>query len=400
MKIVHVMNWYIPKMGYQENYLPAEQKKLGHDVEIITTDRFPALKGFKQHVGRIHENRIVETGTFTDKNVLIHRLPTFFEFKSKIIIVKGLKQKLMQLNPDIIQAHGIFSVMTLQTVICMKKLKCKLFIDDHCHDNNLNLDSFINNLYIKFVKQLYGIYGKYVFCFMPVTYSSKNILKSILNIPSNKIELLHLGVDSNIFKPSEKLREEGRKKFGIDDDEIIILTSGKFTESKDIHILIKSFINLIKNFDNIKLLIVGNGPSDYIKYLKELIENGKIRDKVIFNDFIPNKELPLFYNAADMGVWPGDHTITAVEAISTGLPIIVPSSDRAYLVLLKNDAAIGFERGNIESLTKQLCKLLNNKKQRERIKISALELVKKKLAWSVVGEKSIKLYLQAMRNYK
>ena len=85
------MNWYIPNMGYQENYLPAEQKKLGHDVEIITTDRFPAYKGFKNHVGKLHKNRIVGTGTFKDNDVIIHRLPTIFEFRGGQIIVQRFK---------------------------------------------------------------------------------------------------------------------------------------------------------------------------------------------------------------------------------------------------------------------------------------------------------------------
>jgi len=46
MKIVHLMSWYMPNMGYQENYLPAEQKKLGHDVEIITSDRYTPFLSF------------------------------------------------------------------------------------------------------------------------------------------------------------------------------------------------------------------------------------------------------------------------------------------------------------------------------------------------------------------
>jgi hypothetical protein len=50
MKIVHVMNWYIPNMGYQENILPAEQKKLGHEVYIITSDRIPHYSGYDRNV--------------------------------------------------------------------------------------------------------------------------------------------------------------------------------------------------------------------------------------------------------------------------------------------------------------------------------------------------------------
>ena len=64
MKIVHVMNWYIPNMGYQENFLPSEQKKLGYDVEIITSDRIPSFKEFR---GEIRDDeQLIGEGLFEE----------------------------------------------------------------------------------------------------------------------------------------------------------------------------------------------------------------------------------------------------------------------------------------------------------------------------------------------
>ncbi|GAJ21945.1 unnamed protein product, partial [marine sediment metagenome] len=47
-RILHIMNYYIPGMGYQENYLPAEQKKLGLFPFIITSDRYPPIQHYDQ----------------------------------------------------------------------------------------------------------------------------------------------------------------------------------------------------------------------------------------------------------------------------------------------------------------------------------------------------------------
>jgi len=397
MKIVHIMNWYIPKTGYQENYLPLEQKKLGHDVEIVTSDRLPAFSGFERHIGKIHTNRIIGSGIFDDQGVTIYRLPPFIEIKNGgQILLLGLKKKLKELKPDIIHLHGAFTFLTLQIIYFNRNSNFNIVVDDHCHNNNFILDSFFKKIYIKSVKLFYNTYGGKVSFFMPVTFSSKSILESFLNIPDQKIELLHLGADTNFFKPSEKLREKGRRELGIGTNDILIITSGKFTKSKDIHILIKSFIDISRKFPNIKLLILGSGPEDYMNHLKKVIDCAKIKNRVIFHDFVPNFELPKYYNAADIGVWPGDHTITAVEAASGGLPVIVPSSDLAYKVLFQMGAAIGYERGNEIDLAKKLGLLIQDKKMMDEIRVHALNAATTVLSWKVIARKSIEIYENAI----
>jgi hypothetical protein len=104
MRIVHVMNWYVPNMGYGGNVLPAEQSKMGHQVQIITSDRVPVYAG----LGRILGERIMGSGIFEDNNVTIHRLPCRFEVvNGGQVILKGLRKKLRELEPDVVHAHGI-----------------------------------------------------------------------------------------------------------------------------------------------------------------------------------------------------------------------------------------------------------------------------------------------------
>lgn len=393
MKIIHVMNWYVPNFGYQENYLPSIQKKLGNNVEIITSDRYPFFKGYLNHIGRIKGNRIVGKGTFTDNNIVIHRLPCLFELrKNSDLILIGFKKKLIECKPDIVHAHGVFSLLTLETIYFCKKLGFKIVIDDHSHINNFHKNTFLKNSYISFVRKYYNFFNNSISLFLPVTYSSKNILKTTLNISDNKIKILHLGADINTFQKIEKFKLNGRNKLGIKEDDFVIISSGKFDDSKDIHLLLQSFINISKKYHNIKLLLLGNGPNNYMVKLKNIVKNAKIEKKVIFHDFVSNSDLPIFYNSADMGVWPGDHSITAIEAVATGLPIIVPSSDYAYKVLFKNNAALGFDRGSIDSLTKKIDLLYSNKNKLNYLIKNSIEISQKKLGWNVIAKKSLEYY--------
>lgn len=393
MKIVHVMNWYIPDMGYQENHLPAEQKKLGHDVEIVTSDRFPVYRDFKQHGSKFHGNRIMDTGIFNEHDVKIHRLPCHLEVKNGgQVLLKGLKKKLRGLKPDVVQAHGAFTPLTLQTILYSKRLGYKIFVDDHSNKDNLQLNSLSKKFFISIAKISYFFYISRVGYFMPVTYASKQSLKSLLKLRDDKIVLLPLGADANCFNPNFELRKSLRKELGLKDDTILIISSGKFHERKDIDVLIKAFDTLSNDVSNVKLLLVGNGPDAYMEKLKKIAHSLGIEHKVSFHDFAPNKELPRYYNGADIGVWPGNNSITVIEAVSTGLPVVVPSSDLAYLLLFKNKSAKGFEKGNVGDLSKKLCELIENRNMMDKLRINALNIAKKELSWEAIAKKSIKTY--------
>jgi glycosyltransferase involved in cell wall biosynthesis len=386
MKIVHVMDWYIPNMGYQENFFPSEQKKLGYEVEIVCSDRFPKYGGHKEN----YEKYLNESeGLMNDKGVNIHRLPSY-EVKgfTGFVILKGLKQKLKELNPDVIQAHGPYQPSTVQAILWSKSLNYKIFIDDHSHENNFSLSWWQKIL----VKSFYNIYVDRVSSFMPVTYSSEYNLKNILNIKDEKLNIIQLGVNDSLFNKSDLLREECRKEFNLDEDEFLLLTSGKFTKNKDIDILIRSLSIITEKIPNIKLLVLGDGPSSYMNFLKSLVKKLNLSDNVIFKGFVKNFELPKYYNAADIGIWPGDHSITVIEASATGLPIIIPNNILAYKILVENDAAVSFTRGNPNSLADLIINLSLNVNQRDIISGNAIKLTKNELSWKKIARKSIDIY--------
>ena len=100
LKILHICQYYNDGYGYQENLLPRYQKKLGHDVKVITSDRMSYFAGEK-------EPKIVGTGRFEDSGVPIERLPIWAEFKGKFVWFKGLDKTLQKEQPDYIFHHGV-----------------------------------------------------------------------------------------------------------------------------------------------------------------------------------------------------------------------------------------------------------------------------------------------------
>ncbi len=387
MKIVHVMNWYIPEMGYQENFLPAEQQKLGHEVYIITSDRLPLHTGFENIVGKVINNRIIGSGVSRENDVTIFRLPTIFEIRDGgIIAFSGLNKKLFELKPDVVHAHGPYNVGTLFSILYCRKMGCKIFIDDHSNFQNYHINSVLKSAYINFIKLFYLFWGSGVSGWMPIDEPAKAILMDNLKITPEKINIVPLGISTHRFFQSFEIRNSTREELSVRDDENLIITTGKFGESKDIDVLIKAFANVLRQKNNVRLLIIGNGPSVYMENLHKIIKENEIENSVIFKDFVKNQDLPKYYNAADIGVWPGTPTITAVESLATGLSIILPEDDLCYKNIFNHKAALGFERKKIESLTREIIKLMDDAEKREKLEENALYLAINQLSWEKIAE--------------
>lgn len=393
MRIVHVTAWYVPGMGYQENFLPIEQAKLGHQVEIITSDRLPALKGYRSHIGKPLRGRYLGSGEFRDGELVIHRLDTVLEGKNGgWLLMGGVKSRLRDSRPDVVHSHGAFASYTLEAVLFSEKLQYKSFVDDHSHSNNFHPDTLAKKGYVKMASAFYRFYGDRVRCWMPVMYASKTILESLLPISEDRIELLHLGADARRFRKSDELRRRGRLRLGISGDEFLVMTSGKFDSSKDTHILLVALGGLMHEYPNLRLAIVGNGPDNYITHLKNLAKTLGIAKRITFVAFVPNSELPELYNAGDLGVWPGDHSITVIEAVGTGLPVIVPTGDLAYKVLFDANVAVGFTRGDVDALQTAIRSTISNQRLRADMSSKAEGLVRDELSWKTIAHKSIDIY--------
>ncbi|MFH1182173.1 MAG: glycosyltransferase [Candidatus Woesearchaeota archaeon] len=101
----------------------------------------------------------------------------------------------------------------------------------------------------------------------------------------------------------EKKTEAVRKKYGLGKPTLLYV--GRISPHKGIHLLIRAFNIVRRKFPKAKLLVIGKHTFDsYSKELEKLDNGG-----VIFTGFIPDEDLPHYYNACDLYVtaslWEG-----------------------------------------------------------------------------------------------
>ena len=151
-------------------------------------------------------------------------------------------------------------------------------------------------------------------------------------VPENQIEVIYNGVDTERFHPrNRQYREEIRRRCGIRDQFVILFVSNNY-RMKGLGYLLKTLGEIKKQDDlPLKLLVLGRdrlGP--YVRLAKKM----GISEEVVFAGSTDEPEK--YYGAADLLVHPTFYdacSLTVLEALASGLPIITTASNGASGIL-------------------------------------------------------------------
>ena len=149
--------------------------------------------------------------------------------------------------------------------------------------------------------------------------------------------LVYNCVDLARFCPAPAAPEESRAAvragLGFAGEDFVILFCGRICPEKGVHRLLRALPLLPEAF---KLLIVGSpffaaeDSSPFFEQLKRLAAPLTASGRVRFTGFVPNRQLPKYYRAADAAclpaVWDEPAGITAIEAMACGCPVVATRS--------------------------------------------------------------------------
>lgn len=145
-----------------------------------------------------------------------------------------------------------------------------------------------------------------------------------LGADPEKIVLLYNGVNLDRFKPLTGAREAVRRKLGIPENAVVVITVRRLVYKNGIDTLIDSAEIAIKQNPKLVFLAVGAGPD--FAAVKAKIEQLKIGNNFKLTGFVSDEDLPLYYNAADFFVLPSKSgeglPLVALEAMACGLPVV------------------------------------------------------------------------------
>lgn len=173
-------------------------------------------------------------------------------------------------------------------------------------------------------------------------------------VSEDRITEINPGVDTAVFSPGEG----NRSRFGIEDDEFVILFVGWLLPRKGIDFLILALHELIHDsrLDDIRfrLLVLGSGPG--LDRVEGLIDRVGVRDACTLAGSVQYDEMPGAFRSADLFVLPSIPTpewqeqfgMSLIEAMACGVPIV--STYTGSISEIAGDAAVLCQPNDFVSL--------------------------------------------------
>ena len=173
-----------------------------------------------------------------------------------------------------------------------------------------------------------------------------------------------------------------------------LLYIGNIEARRNTKFLIEVTSEVIKQQENVKLIIIGSGEDSYINECKSQVEECGLSKKIQFFERIPQNQVRYIYANAHIFLLPTSYEIygmVMMESMYYGLPVITTPSGGSQTVIENGN------NGFILDLDKRKWKelinhLLISSDRRKQIGVNATETVRNKFTWDSIADLMIEQY--------
>jgi len=138
-----------------------------------------------------------------------------------------------------------------------------------------------------------------------------------------KVSLVPCGVDLSVFRPLDQ--KAVRDRLGLNGEKILLYV-GRVEPLKGLDLLVETAAQMDSE-DGVRVIVVGadvNGDREMDR-VKLLAKERDLEGQIDFVGQVDHKELPLYYNAADVCVVPSYYEsfgLVALESMACGTPVV------------------------------------------------------------------------------
>jgi len=216
-------------------------------------------------------------------------------------------------------------------------------------------------------------------------------------IPRHKFKVVTPGVDIDRFKPRPKPAHL-IERYKLQSKQVL-LTVARLDERKGHDKVLESLAALAPQFPDLVYLIVGKGREE--KPLRQMAEEYQLTDRVIFCGFVPDDELPAYYNLCDIFILlnrqthqhqrlTGDYEgfgIVFLEASACAKPVIAGNFGGIRDAIDDGKSGYIIDGTRTSIVTKYLRKLLVSPEQRQKMGQYGRKWAQQYFNWQTISEK-------------
>jgi len=223
-----------------------------------------------------------------------------------------------------------------------------------------------------------------------ISESGRQDVHQFFGIPLEKISVVYPGVDA-VYKPlpaDEVTAFRQEKQL----PERFLLHVGTLQPRKNIPTLLEAFARV--DDQSLHLLLVG-GKGWLFDEIFRRVEQLGIQKRVHFTGYVPDGELPLWYNAATAFVFPSVYEgfgMPVVEAMACGTPVI--ASNASSIPEAAGEAAQLFAPQDVDGLVEAITAVIQSPPLQQEMRQKGLQQAAK-FSWERAGMETAVVYRQA-----
>ena len=235
-----------------------------------------------------------------------------------------------------------------------------------------------------------------------VTPAFKEHLIGRSRVPSEKIEIVENGVETDLFAPQmRQVDHETRRQLGVD-GEFLASYIGTLGNAHGLETLLEAAAKVRQLNSNVLFLLVGEGAEK--ERIKALAQSRGLSN-VRFLDQQPRERIPAFISASDAclvllkktDVFKTVIPTKMLEFMSCARPVILGVDGQAREIIEDAKAGMVIEPENAEALAAAILQLSTNREQGQELGTKGREYILRKFSRASTAEKYIQVLERVVR---
>jgi glycosyltransferase involved in cell wall biosynthesis len=193
------------------------------------------------------------------------------------------------------------------------------------------------------------------------------------------------GVDAEVYHPTKRCTRWRQRLMGGEGGESLVLYVGRLAAEKRIDWLLP----VLESQPGTRLAIVGDGPA------RESLEKRFKGSKTVFTGYLHGEDLAAAYASADVFAFPGANETfgnVVIEAMSSGLPVVVPNSGGVVDFVEEGVSGLMFEAEEPGSFRRAVERLLANPVEAAAMGMAGRAKAES-MQWEVVNEAALQDFM-------
>lgn len=229
-----------------------------------------------------------------------------------------------------------------------------------------------------------------------VSEATRQDIIRLYGLPPERIVTVPNGIGDEMQPlPADEVAEFRREQ-GLPEDFFLFL--GTLQPRKNLETLLRAYATITNEVD--WPLIVAGGTGWQFDHIFQLVRQLGLVERVRFTGYVAGQQLPLWYNAATLFVYPSLYEgfgLPVLEAMACGTPVI--AANTSSLPEVVGDAGMLVDPRSVRSLASTMLMVARDGDLRQQLGLRGRERARE-FSWTRTAELTVEVYRQALHESK